>query len=49
MKYYTLELPDIGTSNQLFLDNIKAQKLFQKRKIWDRIGLRNFPNSKNFS
>ena len=32
----------------MFLDNIKTQKLFKKRKIWDRIVLKsNFQNSKN--
>ena len=33
----------------MFLDNIKTQRLFLKRKIWDRTVLRNFQNSKNFS
>ena len=31
------------------LDNIKTQKLFQKRKIRDRIVLRNVQNPKNFN
>ena len=29
---YTVELPDFGTLNQMFLDNIKTQKLFLKEK-----------------
>ena len=37
-----VERPDLGTLNQVFLDNIKTQELFLKREIWDRIVLRNF-------
>ena len=44
MKYYTDERPDLGTLNQVFLDYIKTQKLFQKRKIWGRLVLKNFLN-----
>ena len=35
MKYYTVEWPDLGTLKYVFLDNVKAQKLFKKMKIWD--------------
>ena len=32
MKYYTAERPDLGAFNQVILDKIKTQELFQKRK-----------------
>ena len=47
MKYYAVERSHLGTLNKVFLENIKTQKLFKKRKISDRIVLKNFQNSKN--
>ena len=44
----TVEWPDLGMLNLVILDNMKTQELFEKRKIWDRIGLGNIQNSKNF-
>ena len=32
MKHYTVELSDLGTLNQIFLDNIKTQKTILKKE-----------------
>ena len=33
MKYYTVEWPDLGTLNQVLLDNVKTKTILKKKNM----------------
>ena len=48
VNYFTVALPDSGTQNWVFLDNVNIQELFSEAKIWNRVRLKNNQNFENF-